>query len=98
MVTHCPKGRVAHHPRDGHWSPTNSIKLITIPRIFITFPSTVTYHLKEGRLDLEFDSSVAKLVNLVVILAQLVSSSVALPAQLVLFLFSPLFVRHLLFS
>ena len=32
---------------------------------------------------MEFDSSAAKLVNLVVILAQLISSSVALPAQLV---------------
>ena len=36
-----------------------------------------------GQLDLEFDSSAAKLVNLDVILAQLVSPSVALPAQLV---------------
>ena len=45
-----------------------------------TFPSTVTHHLKDGQLDLEFDSSAAKLVNLVVILAQLVSLSVALPA------------------
>ena len=33
---------------------------------------------------MEFDSSAAKLVNLVVILAQLVSLSVALPAQLVI--------------
>ena len=33
---------------------------------------------------MEFDSSAAKLVNLVAILAQLVSPSVALPAQLVL--------------
>ena len=33
---------------------------------------------------MEFDSRAAKLVNLVIILAQLVSSSVALPAQLVL--------------
>ena len=41
------------------------------------------HHLKDGQLDLEFDSSAAKLVNLVAILAQLVSPSVALPAQLV---------------
>ena len=41
------------------------------------------HHIKYGQLDLEFDSSAAKLVNLV-ILAQLVSSSVALPAQLVI--------------
>ena len=64
------------------WSPTNSIKLTTIHRIIINFPSTVTHYVKDGQLDLEFDSSAAKLVNLVVILAQLVSSSVA---QLVIF-------------
>ena len=52
--------------------------------IVITFPITVTNHLKDGQLDLEFDSSAATLVNLVAILAQLVSPSVALPAQLVL--------------
>ena len=57
--------------------------LITIHGIVITFPSTVTHHLKYGQLDLEFDSSAAKLVNLVVILAQLVPPSVALPADLV---------------
>ena len=51
--------------------------------IVIPFPSTVTHHLKYGQLDLEFESSTAKLDNLVVILAQLVSPSVALPAQLV---------------
>ena len=38
----------------------------------------ITHHLKDGQLDLEFDSSAAKLVNLVVSLAQLVSPSVAL--------------------
>ena len=47
----------------------------------------VTHHLQDGQLDLEFDSSTAKLVNLDVILAQLVSPSVALPAQLVLIRF-----------
>ena len=73
---------MAHHPHDGH-PPRVHIKLTTFHRIVITFPSTVTHHLKEGQLDFEFDSSSAKLVNLVVILAQLVSSSVALPAQLV---------------
>ena len=36
---------------------------------------------------MKFDSSAAKLVNLVVILAQLISSSLALPAQLVFFCF-----------
>ena len=46
-------------------------------------PWIVTQHLKDGQLDLEFDSSTAKLVNLVVIIAQLVSSSVALLAQLI---------------
>ena len=56
------------------------MKLTTIHRIVITYPSTVTHHLKDGQLDLEFDSSAAKLVNLVAILAQLVSPSVALPA------------------
>ena len=60
------------------------MKLTTIHRIVITYPSTVTHHLKDGQLDLEFDSSAAKLVNLVAILTQLVSPSVALPAQLVL--------------
>ena len=65
------------------------MKLTTIHRIVITYPSTVTHHLKYGQLDLEFDSSAAKLVNLVVILAQLISSSVALPAQLVLQFFPP---------
>ena len=84
----------AHHHRNGHplcqgygptpspwWSPTNSVKLTTIHRIVIAFPSTVTHHLKDSKLDLEFDSRAVKLVNLVVILAQLVSPSVALPAQ-----------------
>ena len=39
--------------------------------------------LQVGQLDLKFDSSAAKLVNLIVILAQLVSPSVALPAKVV---------------
>ena len=43
--------------------------------------SPIISHLKYGQLDLEFDFSA---VNLVVILDQLVSSNVALPAQLVL--------------
>ena len=42
-----------------------------------------TYHLQDGQLDLEIDSSAAMLVNLVASLAQLVSLSVALPANLV---------------
>ena len=42
------------------------------------------YHFPQhSQLDLEFESSAAKLVNLVVILDQLVPLSVALPAQLV---------------
>ena len=54
----------AHQHRDGHplcqgygrtpspwWSPTNSIKLTTIHRFIIPFPSTVTHHLKDGQLD-----------------------------------------------
>ena len=41
---------------------------------------------------MEFDSSTAKLVNLVVILAQLVSSSVALLAKLVFTLFETFIV------
>ena len=53
----------------------------------VTFSSSVTHHLKYGKLDLEFDSSAAKLVKLVVILAHLISSSVALPAQLISFIF-----------
>ena len=73
---------------DGHLpSPgwlQSILRMGTHHRIVITFPSTVTYHLKEGQLDLEFEPSAAKLVNLVVIIAQLVSSSVALPAQLVI--------------
>ena len=65
---------------DGHlliveWSST-------IPGMVINFPSTVTHRLQDGQLDLEFDSSAAKLVNLIVILAQLV----ALPAKVVLVL------------
>ena len=55
----------------------------------VTFPRTVTHHFQDGLLDLEFDSSAAKLVNLDVILAQLVSPSVALPAQLVSCYFPP---------
>ena len=71
------------HTPSPWWSPINSIKLATIHRIVITFPSTVIHHLKACQLDLEFESSTAKLVNLVVILVQLVPPSVALPAQLV---------------
>ena len=54
----------------------------------------VTHHFKDGQLDLEFDSSAAKLVNLVAILAQLVSPSVALPAQLVNMSLSPIYLRQ----
>ena len=73
MVTHCPKNMVAYHSKDGHpptikWSPT-------IPGTIITFPSTVTHHLHDGQLDMEFDYSTAQLVNLVFSLAQLVSPS-----------------------
>ena len=61
----------------------NSIKLTTIHGIVITFPSTVTHHLQDGELDFGIDSSAAMLVNLVASLAQLVSQSVALSAELV---------------
>ena len=67
------KGVVAHHPHDGH-PPT--IKLTTIHGIVITF--TIISRMV-NYVDLEFDSSAAKLVNL----AQLVSPSVAFPAKLV---------------
>ena len=56
----------------------------------------VTHHLQDDQLDLEFDSSAAKLVNLVGILAQLVSSSVALPAQLVSNIFGPYLIDLIL--
>ena len=88
--------KAAHYHQEGHplfqgygrtpsqwWSPTNSWMLTTIHGIVITFPSRVTHHLKDGQLDLEFDSSAAKLVNLVVSLAQLVSLSVAHSSKLV---------------
>ena len=52
--------------------------LTTIRRIVITFPSIVTHYLKDGQLDLEFDPIAAKLVNLIVILAQIVSPQVVL--------------------
>ena len=58
------------------------IMLTQYPGDGFTFPSTVTYHLQGGQLDLEFNSSGAQLVNLVVSLAQLVSLSVAFPAKL----------------
>ena len=82
--------KAARHHQEGHplsqgydctpspwWSPSNSLKLTTIHRIVITFPSTVTHHLQDGQLDLGFDSSAAKLVNLVASPVQLVSPSVS---------------------
>ena len=47
-------------------------------------PKEVSHHLQDGQLDLEFDSSTAKLIKLVVSLAQLVYPSVVNPAFLVL--------------
>ena len=95
MVTHFPN-MVTNHPQDGQ--PPSPRRVTHHPKFdhedscphghpptgVITFPSTVTHHFKDGQLDLEFDSSAAKLVNLVIILPKLVSSSVALPAELVL--------------
>ena len=59
--------------------------------MFFTFPSTVTLHLQDCQLDLEFENSAAQLVNLVEGQAQLVTPSVALPAQLV---FTIIFNHH----
>ena len=83
MITHCPKDLVAYHPRDG--LPPTVYCSPPIPGMVITFPSTVTHNLQGGKLDLEFDSSAAQLVNLVVSIAQLVYPSVTLPAKLVYF-------------
>ena len=48
---------------DGHlpiveWSST-------IPGMVINFPSTVTHRLQDGQLDLEFDSSAAKIIIII---------------------------------
>ena len=69
---------------DGHPLKVKSSPPSTGLLSLSTFPSTVTHHLKDGQLDLKFEFSTAKLVNLVIILAQLVPLSVALTAQLVL--------------
>ena len=65
------------------WSPTNSRMVPTNSLDCYRFPRTVTRHLQDGQLDIEFDSCAAQLVNLVVSQAQIVSTSVALRAKLV---------------
>ena len=72
---------VTHHPYDGH--PPTVYCSPTLNGMVITFPSIVTYHIQDCHLHLEFESSAAKLVDLVDSLAKLVTSSVALPAELV---------------
>ena len=77
--------KAIHHHQDGYPLPTVQWYGCTPSPVWSPNSSRmVTHHLQDGQLDLEFDSSAAKLVNLVV---TLVSSSVALPAQLVSFFF-----------
>ena len=50
-----------NHPQDGH--PLTIEWSTTIPEMVNTFNRTVTHHIQDGQLDLEFDSSTGQLVN-----------------------------------
>ena len=89
LVTHqpekeCPEGSITVPWIWSHtilwWSPSNSHHH---PWDCYHFPSKVTHYLQDGQLYFEYNTSAAKLVNIVACLAQLVSLSVAFPAKLV---------------
>ena len=68
------------HPPSPGWSTTNQRMVVHQKEVYL-----------DGQLDLVLDSTAAQLVNLVVILAQLVSLSVTPPGKLVVLPFLGLF-------